>query len=171
MEPLAKLSNKILDIQTATRLIAEWKKNGEKIVFTNGCFDILHRGHVVYLAKSAALGQRLIIGLNDDLSVKAQNKGPERPINDEQSRAILLAALEFVDGVILYNEPTPIHLISTLLPDVLVKGADYDANETDATKKSYIIGSDIVNQYGGKVATVSLEEGFSTTNIVNRLKH
>lgn len=170
MNPIERLKAKIVDLSTAQKQVKQYQSNNEKVVFTNGCFDILHRGHVIYLAKSAALGQRLIIGLNDDSSVKAQNKGIERPINDEQSRALLLAALEFVDAVILYNEPTPIQLITTLQPDILVKGADYDENETDASKKTYIVGSDIVKGRGGQVLTISLEEGFSTTNIVKKLK-
>lgn len=167
---LNKLLNKIIDPEKAENLIKEWKKNGEKVVFTNGCFDILHRGHVIYLAKSADLGQRLIIGLNSDASVREQQKGPERPINDEQSRALLLASLDFTDAIIIYNDPTPKNLITTLLPDILVKGADYDANETDTTKKTYIVGSDIIKNNGGQVKTIDLEQGFSTTSIVNKLK-
>jgi rfaE bifunctional protein nucleotidyltransferase chain/domain len=170
MDFLKKLKSKIIDLEQAQKEVSAWKSIGDKVVFTNGCFDILHRGHVVYLAKSAALGQRLIIGLNDDLSVKEQNKGAERPINDEKSRAIVLAALEFVDAVILYNDKTPIHLIAALKPDILVKGADYDEAETDSSKKTYIVGSDVVKASGGEVKTISLEEGFSTTAIVNKLK-
>lgn len=167
---LNKLLDKIVDPEKAENLLKEWRKNGEKVVFTNGCFDILHRGHVVYLAKSADLGQRLIIGLNSDASVRAQQKGPERPINDEQSRALLLAALDFTDVIIVYDDATPLHLIKTLLPDILVKGADYDENETDSTKKTYIVGSDIVRNNGGQVKTIALEQGFSTTSIVNKIK-
>ncbi len=167
---LDQLLNKIVDLNKAKSLTKEWQKNGETVVFTNGCFDILHRGHVVYLAKSADLGQRLIIGLNSDLSVRAQQKGPERPINDEQSRAILLAALAFTDCIVIYDDATPIQIIDEIAPNVLVKGADYDADETDSTKKTYIVGSDSVKSNGGKVETIHLEEGFSTTNIVKKLK-
>ncbi len=167
---LDQLLNKIVDLDKAKSLTKKWQKNGEKVVFTNGCFDILHRGHVVYLAKSADLGQRLIIGLNSDLSVRAQQKGPERPINDEQSRAILLAALEYTDCIVIYDDSTPIQIITEIAPDILVKGADYDANETDSSIKTYIVGSDVVKAKGGKVETINLEEGFSTTNIVSKLK-
>lgn len=168
---LNKLLDKIVDPEKAGNFMKDWKKNGEKIVFTNGCFDILHRGHIVYLAKSADLGQRLVIGLNSDTSVRAQQKGPERPINDEQSRALLLAALDFTDAIIIYDDTTPLHLIGTLLPDILVKGADYDETETDNTKKTYIVGSDIVRNNGGQVKTIALEQGFSTTSIINKIKY
>lgn len=167
---LDQLFNKVVSVEEAKTLTQEWQNNGDTVVFTNGCFDILHRGHVIYLAKSADLGRRLIIGLNSDLSVRAQQKGPERPINDEQSRAILLAALAFTDCIVIYDDPTPIQIITEIAPNVLVKGEDYDANETDSTKKTYIVGSDIVKANGGKVETIHLEAGFSTTNIVKKLK-
>lgn len=167
---LNKIITKIVDLTTAKQRIQEWQQNGEKVVFTNGCFDILHQGHVIYLAKSADLGQRLVIGLNSDESVRAQNKGPERPINPEKARGILLAALAFTDCIVVYGDATPIHVISELMPDILVKGADYDANETDASQKTYIVGSDVVKNNGGSVHTIELEEGFSTTGIVNQLR-
>jgi rfaE bifunctional protein nucleotidyltransferase chain/domain len=132
----------------------------KKIVFTNGCFDILHRGHVDYLMKAAALGDCLIIGLNTDRSVKAI-KGNKRPVNDEQSRALLLASLRFVDAVIFFDEQTPENLIKEILPDVLVKGADYKAEE--------IAGYDTVIRNGGQVLTIDLLPGFSTTLIEQRI--
>lgn len=167
---LQQINSKIVTLEAAKTLIKKWQENGEKVVFTNGCFDILHQGHVTYLAKSANLGQRLVIGLNSDSSVRAQNKGSERPINAENSRAILLAALTFTDLILIYDDATPAKVIQTLLPDVLVKGADYDENETDSFKKTYIVGSDIVRANGGEVKTIALEVGFSTTNIVRKMK-
>jgi rfaE bifunctional protein nucleotidyltransferase chain/domain len=141
----------------------EWNRLkffGKKIVFTNGCFDILHRGHIDYLIKAAALGDFLIIGLNTDRSVK-ENKGNKRPINDEQSRALLLASLRFVDAVILFDSPTPAALISQIMPDVLVKGADYKPEE--------IAGYDTVVSHGGKVLTIELLPGYSTSIIEKRI--
>lgn len=167
---LQQLLSKIVSKEEAIEKIEAWKANGEQIVFTNGCFDILHQGHVVYLSKSADLGNRLIIGLNSDSSVRAQQKGPERPINPENARAILLAALHYTDAIIIYDDSTPYSLIEALNPNVLVKGADYDKNETDSTKKTYIVGSDIVKANGGKVETIALEDGFSTTSIVKKLQ-
>lgn len=132
----------------------------KKIVFTNGCFDILHRGHIDYLIKAAALGDYLIIGLNTDSSVRG-NKGIKRPINDEQSRALLLASLRFVDAVIFFDSPTPADLIREIIPDVLVKGADYKPEE--------IAGYDTVIQHGGKVMTIDLLPGYSTSLIEKKI--
>jgi len=140
-----------------------------KIVFTNGCFDILHRGHIDYLAKAADLGDELIIGVNTDASVKRLGKISSRPIQDEQSRLIILASLSFVTGIILFDEDTPLDLITLLRPDVLVKGADYDANETDTKSKKYIVGSDIVRANKGEVKTIEFLEGYSTTTIENKI--
>ena len=147
-----------------------WRLKNDKIVFTNGCFDILHAGHVTYLAQAAALGNKLVVAVNTDSSVKRLGKGDDRPVNAEDARAFVLSALGFVDMVILFDTDTPLEIIEALKPDVLVKGADYDPNETDPTSKKYIVGSDIVNQYGGKVEAISLVDGFSTTGIINRLK-
>ncbi len=159
---LAKIKNKIFvsDLMART-LLENWKKEGEKIVFSNGCFDILHQGHIVYLAKAAELGTKLIIGLNSDDSVR-RLKGKNRPICREEERALVLAALEFVDAVILFEEDTPYNLIKTVQPDILVKGADY--------KPEDIVGYDIVKNKGGEVKTIALEEGFSTTNVVDKIK-
>ncbi|HXD92429.1 MAG TPA: D-glycero-beta-D-manno-heptose 1-phosphate adenylyltransferase [Bacteroidia bacterium] len=133
----------------------------QKIIFTNGCFDILHQGHVEYLSKAKDFGNKLIIGLNTDASVKRQNKSPERPINNEQSRAFILAALGIVDAVVLFDENTPYDLIKAVQPDVLVKGADYKAEE--------IVGYDIVKARGGEVVTIELTQGFSTTALINKI--
>jgi rfaE bifunctional protein nucleotidyltransferase chain/domain len=164
------LKSRIVTLEEAQRKIGIWRMKDETIVFTNGCFDILHKGHVTYLAKAADLGNRLVVGINSDASVRKQGKGEERPINPEDARQTLLASLTFVDLVILFEGDTPEGLIKTLLPDVLVKGADYDPSETDKNSKKYIVGSDIVRAHRGNVAVIDLEEGFSTTGIVKKLK-
>lgn len=143
---------------------------GRKIVFTNGCFDLMHRGHIEYLAQAAQLGSFLIVGLNTDSSVKRQNKSPERPIHNEETRALQLGSLLFVDAIVLFDEETPYELIKKIEPDVLVKGADYDASETDPKSKKYIAGSDIVRSKGGEVITIPIVEGYSTTNILEKLR-
>lgn len=160
MQTLTTIKNKLLSREALETKLAEWRSAGETIVFTNGCFDILHRGHVEYLAQAADLGDKLIIGLNTDVSVK-RLKGESRPVNDEKSRALLLSALQFVDAVVFFDEDTPYELIKQVQPDILVKGNDYKPEE--------IIGYDIVTAKGGKVLTIDLVEGFSTTNIIKRL--
>jgi D-glycero-beta-D-manno-heptose 1-phosphate adenylyltransferase len=153
-------SDKIISKENILPLVNEWKKNG-KVVFTNGCFDILHLGHVDYLEKARKLGDKLILGLNTDKSIQ-RIKGPERPITDEHSRARVIAALGFVDAVILFDEETPHDLISYLKPDILVKGDDYTMEN--------IIGADVVLQNGGTVKTVPLVKGYSTSNIISKIK-
>lgn len=170
MSRLEYLNNKITDAQQARHLINGWKMKGQKVVFTNGCFDILHQGHVVYLAKAAEMGDRMIVAINSDASIKAQNKGPERPINPQEARSIVLAALGFVDLVVIFDSKTPLDLIEFLQPDVLVKGADYDPEEIDVLSKKYIVGSDFVKKHNGSVKVVELEAGFSTTSIIEKLK-
>lgn len=167
---LTYVRSKIVDLDTAKQRIQTWKLAGADIVFTNGCFDILHEGHVSYLAESAALGKHLVVGLNTDASVKRQGKGDDRPVNSETSRAIVLAALGFVDLVVFFDDDTPESLIKELSPDVLVKGGDYDPCETNKTAKSFIVGSDFVTENGGKVMTIPLVEGFSTTSIIEKLR-
>ena len=130
-------------------------------MFSNGCFDILHCGHVEYLAKAAAFGDVMIIGLNTDASVK-RLKGPSRPVNDEYARAFVLAGLEFVSAVVLFDEDTPYNLIKKVQPDFLVKGSDY--------KPENIVGYDIVTAKGGKVVTVDLVEGYSTTKTIEKMR-
>ena len=152
---------KIVDRNTALEIINEWKSQDNKVVFTNGCFDILHLGHVDYLEKARKLGDKLILGLNTDASV-SRIKGPSRPIVNETSRSRVIASLEFVDLVVLFDEETPLELIEKLIPDVLVKGNDYLAEN--------IVGANVVIKNGGKVETVALVEGYSTTNIVNKIK-
>ncbi|MNK05432.1 Bifunctional protein HldE [compost metagenome] len=165
-----QIKHKVASLDEMATRISEWKQSGEKVVFTNGCFDILHEGHVTYLAKAADFGSKLVIAINTDSSVKRQGKGEERPINPESSRALILASLGFVDGVVFFDEDTPVSVIELLKPNVLVKGADYDADETDPSSKKYIVGREILLANGGEVKTVALVEGFSTTNIVKKLK-
>ena len=155
------LLDKIATLPQLTASITAWQSEGKKVVFTNGVFDLLHLGHITYLSKSAELGDKLIIGLNTDASVK-RLKGENRPVNDQNNRAALLAALFFVDAVILFEEDTPRELISQLLPDVLVKGADYTVDN--------IAGAKEVLANGGEVKTITLVEGYSSTAIINKIK-
>lgn len=163
------IQNKILDLDRAIKRSNTWKLKSEKVIFTNGCFDLLHEGHVTYLAEAAALGNRLIVGLNTDDSVRRQGKGDDRPVNSEASRAVVLAALGFVDMVVLFNDDTPIELIKALKPNVLAKGADYDPNETDPYSSKYIVGSKEVKESGGDVHAIPLVEGFSTTGLIAKI--
>lgn len=156
-----QLKNKIVSKETALQTIDLLKQKGKKIVFTNGCFDILHPGHVDYLSQARDLGDFLVLGLNTDNSVKRLNKAPNRPINKEQERAMVLAALGCIDAIVLFDEETPYDLINYLQPNVLVKGNDYKAEE--------IVGYDIVTKGGGKVITIPFLEGFSTTNLIKRI--
>ena len=165
-----QIKHKLVTQDEAKAIISSWKDHDEKVVFTNGCFDILHRGHVTYLAKAASHGNYLVVGVNSDNSVKKQNKGPHRPVNDEESRALLIASLEVVNLVVIFENETPKELIELIEPSILAKGADYDANETDENSPKYIVGAKEVRANGGKVITIALEEGFSTTNIIEKIK-
>lgn len=156
------LVDKIVTPEHISRFVNAKRFVGKKIVFTNGCFDILHAGHVDYLSQARDLGNILVLGLNTDESVKRQNKGPERPINNQEARAKVLAALGCVDAIVYFNEDTPYELIKLVQPDVLVKGDDY--------KPEAIVGYDIVKARGGQVITIPFLQGFSTTGIVNKLK-
>ena len=158
MTTLEVTSNKILDHKVLGNRLAMWRFLNNKIVFTNGCFDILHRGHIEYLSQSRDRGAVLIIGLNSDASVN-RIKGEGRPVQDEMSRALVLASLRIVDAVVLFDEDTPYELIKLVKPDVLVKGADY----TEDT----IVGADIVRANGGEVVTIPIVEGYSTSKILN----
>ncbi|MBS1531276.1 MAG: D-glycero-beta-D-manno-heptose 1-phosphate adenylyltransferase [Bacteroidetes bacterium] len=155
------LLDKICDLSAMRTHLAGWKREGKKVVFTNGVFDLLHIGHITYLAKASELGDKLIIGLNSDSSVK-RIKGADRPVNDQNSRAALLAALFFVDGIVLFEEDTPLELITALLPDILVKGADYAIEN--------IVGAKEVIANGGEVKTIDFVEGYSSTSIINKIR-
>lgn len=169
MTALQVVGSKIHTRDTFSKTISDWRSKGDTIVFTNGCFDIIHRGHIDYLAKASDLGAKLVIGINSDSSVKRLGKSKSRPLQDEQTRAIILAAMHFVSTVIIFDEDTPLELIRFIKPDVLVKGADYDANETNQESKKYIVGSDVIKEQGGKVKTIAFLEGFSTTAIEKKI--
>ncbi len=159
MNRLQQISNKIVSLSEIAAIRSAFG-NTRRVVFTNGCFDILHRGHVSYLAQARDLGDMLVLGLNSDASVR-RLKGPSRPINDEQSRALVLASLECIDYVVLFSDDTPYRLIEAVQPDILVKGGDYVIEN--------IVGYDIVKARGGVVQTLPFVDGFSTTDIVNRM--
>ncbi|GAA3937596.1 D-glycero-beta-D-manno-heptose 1-phosphate adenylyltransferase [Hymenobacter algoricola] len=152
--------DKILSREALLPVVAQWQAQGRKVVFTNGCFDLLHLGHVDYLEKARHLGDALVVGLNTDSSVSRLKPG--RPLQDELSRARILASLLFVDAVVLFDEPTPLELITLVKPDILVKGDDYPI--------SGIVGHELVLENGGQVLTVPLVAGYSTTGIVERVQ-
>ena len=154
------IKNKIFNFEKKNIKFFHDTNSNKKIVFTNGCFDILHKGHVDYLYNTKKLADILVVGLNSDQSVKTI-KGDSRPINDIKSRSFVLASLISVDYVFIFNEPTPLKLIQSLKPDILVKGDDYNTDE--------IIGSDFVKKNNGIVKTIKLTKGYSTTNIINRI--
>ena len=158
---LQQTSDKICDIKEALQRRDAWKQANDQVVFTNGCFDILHLGHVDYLEKARQTGTKMIVGLNSDDSVRIL-KGPERPVNNQYARARIIASLQFVDLVIVFNEQTPLELITQLMPDILVKGDDYSI-ET-------IVGAKEVMAAGGQVKTIPLVPSYSTTGIIQKLK-
>ena len=160
MDKLELNKSKIFNPSDINPLLAFWRFKSKKIVFTNGCFDILHRGHIEYLSSAAGFGDVLIIGLNTDRSVK-DIKGSERPCQDEYSRALILSSLNFVDAVVMFDEKTPYNLIKLIQPDILVKGSDYKAED--------IVGYDIVKARGGEVVTIDYIEGYSSSDIIDRL--
>ena len=155
------IQQKIFTLTDLQKLIFQWKYFGKTFAFTNGCFDILHQGHIFSLTKAASEADYLIVGLNSDKSVE-RLKGPGRPVNPQESRAIVLASLVMVDAVIIFEEDTPLNLVKTLLPDVMVKGGDYRVNE--------IAGAGEVIAAGGRVVINPILEGFSTTSIIERAK-
>ncbi|MDA7836566.1 D-glycero-beta-D-manno-heptose 1-phosphate adenylyltransferase [Salibacteraceae bacterium] len=152
----------IYSLQELITIRKNWTKSGERIVFTNGVFDLIHPGHILYLEEAAQLGTKLIIGLNSDSSAKTLNKGDHRPINDEIARAIVISALKSVDAVVLFDKSTPISLIEAIKPDTLVKGGDYSIDQ--------IVGADIVIANGGQVKTLQFVEDYSTTAIEQKIQ-
>lgn len=155
------IESKILDATTAQLQVKKWQSEGLEIVFTNGCFDLLHYGHVRYLAEARALGDKLVVGLNSTDSVR-RLKGQHRPINDELTRQIVLAALQSVDIVVVFQSDTPYDLIYLLKPDILVKGGDWQPTQ--------IVGSDWVLENGGQVLSLPFRDGYSTTNLESKIK-
>ncbi len=161
MNHLETIKNKIISQDSLVGLLAIWKFQNKRVVFTNGCFDLLHLGHIDYLSKARDHGDMLIVGVNTDDSVK-RLKGNSRPLTDEQSRSMIMASLHFVDAVVLFDEDTPYELIKLVQPDVLIKGNDYKAEE--------VVGYDIVKKKGGEVVTIDLVEGYSTSAIEQKIK-
>lgn len=161
MKATNAISNKIFTLENLKKQVAAWRVNNKKIAFSNGCFDILHEGHIFSLNQAASEADILIIGVNSDDSVK-RLKGPERPINNQTSRSIMLSNLAVVDAVVVFEEDTPLALILALLPDVIVKGGDYTIDQ--------IVGSKEVIANGGRVVINPIVEGFSTTGIINHIK-
>lgn len=155
------ISAKLLAGESLKRQLAYWNFHGKKVVFTNGCFDIVHLGHIDYLARAADLGHVLVVGLNADASVR-RLKGEGRPVNNELARAVLLSSLFFVSAVVLFDEDTPLQLIQTVQPDILVKGSDYKAED--------IVGYDVVMAKGGQVVTMDFVEGYSTSSILKKMQ-
>ncbi|MEO7082621.1 MAG: D-glycero-beta-D-manno-heptose 1-phosphate adenylyltransferase [Flavobacteriales bacterium] len=156
-------TSRIMDLVNVQRMAHVWRLKSDRIVFTNGVFDILHRGHISYLEQAAAQGHRLIIGLNSDASVKRLGKGEDRPLNTQDDRATVLASLRCVDAVVIFDQDTPMELIQAVHPDVLVKGGDWTVDK--------IVGGEYVTKYGGEVLSLPLVEGLSTTSLVERIRH
>ena len=161
MVPTITVPAKYKSVNELSAMSAQARKAGRVVVFTNGCFDLVHRGHIHLLRQAKALGDILIVGLNSDVSVKTI-KGPDRPIMPEADRIELITALEMVDYVVVYSEPDPYHIIAAIKPNVLVKGGDWSADE--------IVGADVVEQNGGRVAVVPYLPEFSTTQIIERIR-
>ncbi|MCB0586020.1 MAG: D-glycero-beta-D-manno-heptose 1-phosphate adenylyltransferase [Phaeodactylibacter sp.] len=158
---LQKIKGKIQSWEQAKQSVEAWREKGLRTVFTNGCFDLLHYGHIHYLAQARELGDKLVVGLNSDASVR-RLKGAGRPINDEPSRQLMLAALECVDLAVTFEQDTPLELITLLLPDILVKGGDYQPGD--------IVGADVVIARGGEVKALPYIEGYSTSAIEARIR-
>ncbi|MGB3468004.1 MAG: D-glycero-beta-D-manno-heptose 1-phosphate adenylyltransferase [Cyclobacteriaceae bacterium] len=159
---MIRTEQKILTENQYPEIISKWKSDSSKIVFTNGCFDIVHLGHIDYLQKARNLGDKLVVGVNSDESVR-RLKGGSRPIVDEYARQRMMASFEFVDAVILFGEDTPLRLIQNILPDILVKGNDYSVQN--------IVGAETVLDNGGNVETIELVKGYSTTAIIELIKN
>ncbi len=156
-----KLKDKIVSMNVAQSMVNQWQNQGDKVVFTNGCFDILHAGHVHYLEEARCLGNKLVIGLNTDQSIQRLDKSPARPIQSQDSRAMVLAALDSVSLVVLFDEDTPKELIETLNPNILVKGADYQIDQ--------IVGGSHVIANGGEVKTLEFLPDYSTSKIEQKI--
>jgi len=161
MKEVSLVNKKILDRESLVNQSAEWKKQGKRIVFTNGCFDILHRGHLQILTDSAAAGDILVVGLNTDASVR-KLKGENRPVNEESFRALMMASIQIVDAVTLFEEDTPLQLIRVLEPDVIVKGGDYTIDQ--------IVGGEDVLRRGGEVKIVPIVKGYSTSALIEAIQ-
>lgn len=162
MDQFEIIKSKVSSLDDALKSVSGWRVRSDKVVFTNGCFDILHPGHAEYLAKAASLGDRLVVGLNSDDSIKRLGKGVERPINNEDHRSIILASMHVIDHVVIFDEDTPINLIEAIKPDVLVKGGDW--------AKEDIVGSSLVENNGGTVEVIPFVDGHSTTQVIEKIR-
>ncbi|MCA1761994.1 MAG: adenylyltransferase/cytidyltransferase family protein [Flavobacteriales bacterium] len=171
MSQLEFLKHKITSPEDLPKLIARWRVKGHKVVFTNGVFDIIHKGHITLLAAAADMGDKLILGLNSDQSVRTLGKGPDRPINRGEDRAFVLAGLASVAAIVVFYEGTPYELIKKIEPDVLVKGGDYDPHQTDPEAKNYIVGSDIQESNGKETVAIPIVDGYSSTSIIRKINH
>jgi rfaE bifunctional protein nucleotidyltransferase chain/domain len=156
-----RLLDKVVSLAKLSSKLSDWRSENRRIVFTNGCFDLLHAGHIAYLADAAELGDILILGLNSDQSVQ-RIKGPDRPINDEITRSSVLAGMFFIDAIVFFDEDTPLHLINTVLPNVLVKGGDYEIKD--------IVGARETIENGGEVQVLSFLPGYSSTAIIEKIR-
>lgn len=166
---VSRIAKKIFKLSSMKDQMEVWKKEGCSVAFTNGCFDILHQGHVLYLEEASTKADKLIIAVNSDASV-SKLKGPNRPVKDENSRALILAALGFVDGVVIFSEDTPLKLIKELKPQVLIKGGDYDPNCSEEAAPEYIVGRKEQLERGDKVEVIQFVDGHSSTNLINKMK-
>ncbi len=155
------LAHKIFALPELVTQVQKWRAEGRTVVFTNGCFDLLHAGHIAYLSEAANLGDVLIVGLNSDQSVQ-RIKGPERPVNDENTRSTVLAGMFFIDAIVFFSDDTPLELIKALMPDVLVKGGDYEIEQ--------IVGAREVLGNGGRVKVLSFLPGYSSTSIIEKIR-
>jgi len=169
MSRVEHIESKIIPLSELSKAIGRWELKGKRVVFTNGVFDILHRGHVTLLAEASAMGDILVIGLNSDASAQTLDKGPNRPVNAEQDRAFVLAGLSSVGAIVIFDESTPYELIKQIEPAVLLKGGDYDANQSDASAKNYVVGSDLQRSAGRQTTTIDLVNGYSTTSTINKM--
>mgnify|MGYP000256463673 CR=1 FL=1 len=166
---LKLLESKRISFSDLKRIREQFNAENQKIVFTNGCFDLIHVGHIDYLSKARDCGDALVIGVNSDDSVRRLEKGDARPIKEEHQRVVILSALQFVDYVVIFDEDTPLQLIQELLPDVLVKGGDYSASQKDIEAKDYIVGSTEVREQGGLVKVIPFVPGYSTSSLEKKI--
>jgi rfaE bifunctional protein nucleotidyltransferase chain/domain len=164
-----QILDKLFSLKEAISQVKKWKDLNDRLIFTNGVFDLLHPGHITYLTNAAALGDQLIIGLNADASVKRLGKGDDRPINNEETRAIMLAALSSTSMIVIFNEDTPLSLIENLRPNVLVKGGDYSTEAENGDPK-YIVGSDEMKSWNGETKCIPFLPNHSSTAIINKIK-
>lgn len=169
MSQLDYLKSKIHNQDSLSKTIERWRVKGKKIAFTNGVFDIVHKGHITLLAKAKDEADYLILGLNSDESVRTLGKGPDRPINNEYDRAYVLAGLSSVSALVIFSDQTPLKLIKSIKPDILIKGGDYRPDQDDPAAKDFIVGSDFQRAEGRETISIPLVDGYSTTSTVKKI--